>query len=183
MLKGAIYEAVAAVLIPPTQATPTQQLHGVAATAVMPCQADKQPSHHCRLHCITYPLVLLCRDSRSGATTGTTASRRTSSNSAVAESPAGQVGAIAGCLTSSLQRFAFGESLSTESRGGGLQSNARLLPYLFQLGLCFVGFCDETDLQVCTALCQTNNAIGLYVMKLLIVLCGFCNESKFGGMP
>ena len=55
---------------------------------------------------------------------------------------------MAGCIATLLQRFAWGESLSAESRGGGLQSNARLLPYLFQLGHCFLGFCDETDLQV-----------------------------------
>ena len=84
---------------------------------------------------------------------GSSGSRRgSSSSSAATDSPAGQLGAIAGCVTSLLQRFAFAESLSAESRGGGLQSNARLLPYLFQLGLCFVGFCDDTDLQVCATL-------------------------------
>ena len=49
-----------------------------------------------------------------------------------------------------LQRFAFGESLSAESRGGGRQSNARMLPYLFQLGTYFASFCSDSDLQVST---------------------------------
>ena len=59
-----------------------------------------------------------------------------------------QVGAIAGCIACLLQRFAYGESLSAESRGGGRQSNARLLPYLFQLGHYFAGFCSDSDLEV-----------------------------------
>lgn len=89
-------------------------------------------------------------------TTGSSSSRRSSSSNAAADSPAAQLGAIAGCITSVLQRFAFGESLSAESRGGGLQSNARLLPYLMQLGLCFLSFCDETDLQVSNSLYLRN---------------------------
>ena len=55
-------------------------------------------------------------------------------------------------MASLLQRLAYGESLSAESRGGGRQSNARLLPFLFQLGQYFVGFCSTSDLQVCTPL-------------------------------
>lgn len=53
-------------------------------------------------------------------------------------------------MASLLQRLAYGESLSVESRGGGRQSNARLLPFLFQLGQYFAGFCSNSDLQVCT---------------------------------
>ena len=55
-------------------------------------------------------------------------------------------------MASLLQRLAYGESLSAESRGGGRQSNARLLPFLFQLGQYFAGFCSTSDLQVCTPL-------------------------------
>lgn len=57
------------------------------------------------------------------------------------------MGAIAGSMACLLQRLAYGESLSLESRGGGRQSNARLLPYLFQLGQYFAGFCSDSDLQ------------------------------------
>lgn len=56
-----------------------------------------------------------------------------------------------------LQRLAYGESLSAESRGGGRESNARLLPYLFQLGHYFAGFCSESDLLV-------SNCIGYMYM-------------------
>ena len=53
-----------------------------------------------------------------------------------------------GCMACLLQRFAYAHSLSAESRGGGRQSNARLLPYLFQLGRYFAAFCSASDLQV-----------------------------------
>lgn len=67
-----------------------------------------------------------------------------------------QVGAIVGCMACLLQRLAYGHSLSAESRGGGSQSNARLLPYLIQLAQYFAGFCSDSDLQVtpCFAVCM-----------------------------
>ena len=88
-----------------------------------------------------------CRDSRGGATTSSSGSRRGHSSSSASGDASTQVGAIAGSMACLLQRLAYGESLSLESRGGGRQSNARLLPYLFQLGQYFAGFCSDSDLQ------------------------------------
>ncbi|KAL0024070.1 hypothetical protein WJX79_002966 [Trebouxia sp. C0005] len=87
------------------------------------------------------------KDSRGGATTSSSGSRRGHSSSSASGDASTQVGAIAGSMACLLQRLAYGESLCVESRGGGRQSNARLLPYLFQLGLYFAGFCSESDLE------------------------------------
>lgn len=101
-----------------------------------------------------------------------------------------QLGGIVGCMAGLLQRLAYGHSLSAESRGGGRQSNARLFPYLIQLGHYFAGFCSESDLQVrhilwkkrniftleCHSrrLCIQQAAVWQHVVQTTPTYCGLC---------
>ena len=96
----------------------------------------------------TEPVCGMCRDTQAHTTTSPSGSRRAQGSSPSSQEASMQLGAIVGCMACLLQRLAYGESLSAESRGGGRESNARLVPYLFQLGHYFAGFCSESDLQV-----------------------------------
>lgn len=87
------------------------------------------------------------RDTQAHPTTASPGSRRAQGSSPSSHEAPMQLGGIVGCMACLLQRLAYGESLSAESRGGGRESNARLVPYLFQLGHYFAGFCSESDLQ------------------------------------
>ena len=89
-----------------------------------------------------------CRDTQPHATATASGSRRGHSSGSSSQDASVQLGGIVGCMAGLLQRLAYGHSLSAESRGGGRQSNARLFPYLIQLGHYFAGFCSESDLQV-----------------------------------
>lgn len=93
----------------------------------------------------------MCRDTQGHATTAPSGSRRAQGSGSSSQDAAMQLGGIVGCIACLLQRLAYGHSLSAESRGGGRESNARLVPYLFQLGHYFAGFCSESDLQVSLA--------------------------------
>lgn len=90
----------------------------------------------------------ICRDTQAHATASSPGSRRGQGGGSSSQDARVQLGGIVGCMASLLQRLAYGHSLSAESRGGGRQSNARLLPYLIQLAHYFAGFCSESDLQV-----------------------------------
>ena len=109
------------------------------------------PFWETQIICIIIVAILPCRD-QAGITRVPSGSRRGQSSSSGTQDASVQLGGIVGCMACLLQRLAYGQSLSAESRGGGKQSNARLLPYLFQLGHYFAGFCSESDLRVSSLL-------------------------------
>ena len=98
--------------------------------------------------CHNFFFLFICRDMQPHATASSPGSRRGQGSGSSSQDAPVQLGGIVGCMTCLLQRLAYGQSLSAESRGGGRQSNARLLPYLIQLAHYFAGFCSQSDLQV-----------------------------------
>lgn len=61
--------------------------------------------------------------------------------------PSLQVALVAADVGNLLERFATRASFSADSRGGGRDSNARLLPYMLQLGRHAVRRCSAGELQ------------------------------------
>uniref|UniRef100_A0A7S1X4P1 E3 ubiquitin ligase UBR4 C-terminal domain-containing protein n=1 Tax=Tetraselmis chuii TaxID=63592 RepID=A0A7S1X4P1_9CHLO len=68
-----------------------------------------------------------------------------------AEAAAGQVALVGADIAALIDRFATGASFSVDARGGGRESNARLVPYLVKLGRHAAQRCTPSDLSVLMA--------------------------------
>lgn len=65
---------------------------------------------------------------------------------------------MATCIAQLLQAYAHGQSFSGEAKGGGPESNMRLLLALVALGRYFVGCSSPEDIQVSLVMLLTLDA-------------------------